>query len=154
MPGGLSTPPASPGKQLTASEPETAAETETTDVLLEAAPARNDDQKSPSKLTISTSTMHPGFNALTCATLLSPDASAGNAADPGTNNLEFSTVLTPELLAVGELVAAMKRVVGVLGSTFDSLGEQTERVASLAPALKAAEQVRIRQLAYLFKTTR
>lgn len=51
-------------------------------------------------------------------------------------------MLTPELLAVGELVASMKRVVGVLGTTFDSLGEQTARVATLAPALKASAQIK------------
>jgi len=58
------------------------------------------------------------------------------------SSVELSVVLTPELLAVGELVAAMRRVVGVLGTTFESLGEQTERVASLAPALKASEQIK------------
>ncbi|KAJ7209693.1 hypothetical protein GGX14DRAFT_631564, partial [Mycena pura] len=57
-------------------------------------------------------------------------------------SLGLETVLTPELIATGELVSALKRVVNVLGSTFDSIGEQTERVASLAPTLKAAEQIK------------
>ncbi|KAJ7125053.1 hypothetical protein C8R44DRAFT_130262 [Mycena epipterygia] len=119
MPGGLSTPPASPGKYLPESEPETA-DTQTTELPAEST-------------TLSTSPMQTSLASLSCATLLSPDAG------PRTNPPEL---ITPELLAVGELVAAMKRVVGVLGTTFDSLGEQTERVASLAPALKASAQIK------------
>ncbi|KAJ6558427.1 hypothetical protein DFH09DRAFT_1162770 [Mycena vulgaris] len=86
--------------------------------------------------------MHPSLASLTCATRLSPDVFSASR----TNSMEPSVVLTPELLAVGELVSAMKRVVGVLGTTFDSLGEQSARVASLAPALKASEQVRVAKL--------
>jgi hypothetical protein len=134
MPGGLSTPPASPGKHLPEGESSITEDSQTTE--------GTNNLKKPPHLTISTSTMHPSLTSLTCATRLSPDAfSPGKRTDLKTNSLELSVVMTPELCAVGELVAAMKRVVGVLGTTFDSLGEQTERVATLAPALKASEQV-------------
>ncbi|KAJ7502913.1 hypothetical protein B0H11DRAFT_609907 [Mycena galericulata] len=136
MPGGLSTPPASPGKHLQETQPESTEDThapKSADLLLHG----TNDKESPPKLTISTSPMQPGLASLSCATRLSP-----NRTGPSGNNLEPSVVLTPELLAVGELVAAMKGVVGALGTTFDSLGVQTERVASLAPALKASEQIK------------
>jgi len=141
MPGYLSTPPASPGKHLTEGEGESATTKGNQTPTTELPPGGTNEEellKAPPKLTISTSPMHNNSLAsLSCATHLSPDRT-----DPGTNSLELSVVLTPELLAVGELVAAMKRVVGVLGTTFDSLGEQTERVATLAPALKAAEHIK------------
>ncbi|KAJ7668526.1 hypothetical protein DFH06DRAFT_202446 [Mycena polygramma] len=132
MPGGLSTPPTSPGKDLLFNTGGMDAPTQRT----------NDLEEMPPKLTISTSMgIHPSLASLSCATRLSADA-LGKRTDPKANG-ELSVVVTPELLAVGELVAAMKRVVGVLGTTFDSLGEQTERVATLAPALKAAEHLKI-----------
>ncbi|KAF7321561.1 hypothetical protein MKEN_00677100 [Mycena kentingensis (nom. inval.)] len=67
-------------------------------------------------------------------------ASSAHRLDVAPLHLEF--VLTDELVAVGELVSSMKRVVGVLGSTFNSLDQQTERVATLAPALKANEELK------------
>ncbi|KAJ7244186.1 hypothetical protein B0H12DRAFT_813248 [Mycena haematopus] len=128
MPGYLSTPPASPRQSQSA----TAEATETNENTYELV--------KPPKLTISTSQMH---NNLECATRLSSNgASNTNANSTNDLGLGLSVVLTPELIAVGELVAAMKRVVGVLSSTFDALGEQTERVATLAPALKAAEYIK------------
>ncbi|KAJ7647631.1 hypothetical protein FB45DRAFT_204767 [Roridomyces roridus] len=109
MPGGLSTPPASPGMKLSEAEM-----TET-----------------PPKIAISTTPMQTSLtSSLSCATRLSP------------SKTEISLVLTPELLAVGELVAAMQGVVSALGTTFDCLGTQSERVATLAPALKASQQIR------------
>jgi hypothetical protein len=141
MPGGLSTPPASPGKHLSKSEPEDSQTTEA------AQDATKEVAKRPETLTISTSLMNSGLASLTCATRLSPEgfSASRNSIQPN-SSVELSVVLTPELLAVGELVAAMRRVVGVLGTTFESLGDQTERVASLAPALKASEQVRLAKL--------
>ncbi|KAJ7039090.1 hypothetical protein C8F04DRAFT_1087060 [Mycena alexandri] len=134
MPGALSTPPPSPGKQLIGGE--------FTAAGLFPNGTHPKDLEKP-KLTVSTSPMNGGFASLTCATRLSPDTlpPSANTTDPTTNTLQLE-VLTPELLAVGELVAAMKRVLGTLGTTFDSLGEQTERVATLAPALNAAEQIK------------
>ncbi|KAJ7188612.1 hypothetical protein C8R46DRAFT_1023912 [Mycena filopes] len=129
MPGELSTPPPSPGKQLTLELPP------------EQTPTKNLEKP---KLTISTSPMNGSLASLACATRLSPNtrSPSGNRTDPIPNDVSSSAVLTPELIAVGELVAAMKRVLGTLGTTFDSLGEQTERVATLAPALKAADQIK------------
>ncbi|KAJ6497742.1 hypothetical protein C8R45DRAFT_138091 [Mycena sanguinolenta] len=128
MPGRyyLSTPPTSPGKL-----PETETEKQTTPIEKSAI-----EQENPSapKLTVSTSQMSNN-DALVCVTW--PSNVNGDA-----NTLGLSVVLTPELLAVGELVAAMKRVVGVLGTTFDALGAQTARVAELGPALKAAEHIK------------
>ncbi|KAJ7782767.1 hypothetical protein B0H16DRAFT_466789 [Mycena metata] len=134
MPGELSTPPPSPGRQFPGGQ-------FTTGELFSDG-THSKDLEEP-KLTISTSPMNSGLASLTCATRLSPDASSplANRTDPTINTLQ-SEVMTPELIAVGELVAAMKRVLGTLGTTFDSLGEQTERVVTLAPALKAAEQIK------------
>jgi len=138
MPGYLYTPPASPGKHPSEGESTTKEHNQTQATELPPnEPNENELKKPPPNLNISTSPMQDSLASLSCATHLSPDRT-----DPKTNGLELSVVLTPELLAVGELVAAMKRVVGVLGTTFDSLGEQTERVATLAPALKAAELIK------------
>ncbi|KAJ7072615.1 hypothetical protein C8F01DRAFT_1104627 [Mycena amicta] len=63
-------------------------------------------------------------------------------SSPAPENMALDFVLTPELLAVGELASAMRRVVSVLSATFNSLEDQAERVATLAPALKASEQLK------------
>nr|GAT57891.1 predicted protein [Mycena chlorophos] len=60
----------------------------------------------------------------------------------GKQPLALNFELTPELIAVGSLVATMKKVIGVLSGTFDALDEQSGRVASLAPTLKAAEHLK------------
>lgn len=44
--------------------------------------------------------------------------------------------------AVNELLQTMKLTLGALGATFDTLGEQTMRVAELGPAIDANHQVR------------
>ncbi|KAJ7729503.1 hypothetical protein DFH07DRAFT_181505 [Mycena maculata] len=143
MPGDFSTPPASPGKHLPESnleptETQTKAESQTTET--DGNGTYKNGNVHPPKLTISTSTMQTSLASLSCATRLSPST---NRTEPNSGNgLELSVVLTPELLAVGELVAAMKGVVGALGTTFDSLGAQAESVASLAPALKVSEQIK------------
>ncbi|KAJ7287272.1 hypothetical protein C8J57DRAFT_1283378 [Mycena rebaudengoi] len=91
-----------------------------------------------STTSILTSTpMQNSLASLTCATPLSPSA----ANDPS-ERWRGSGIITPELLAVGELVAAMKQVLGALGTTFDSLGDQTDRVASLGPGLKVSGQLK------------
>lgn len=55
--------------------------------------------------------------------------------------MSASNIASPDLIALAELFAAMKRTLTTLGTTFDSLGKQTEKMASLAPVVKAAEQV-------------
>lgn len=54
--------------------------------------------------------------------------------------MSASNIASPDLIALAELFAAMKRTLTTLGTTFDSLGKQTEEMASLAPVVKAAEQ--------------
>lgn len=56
-------------------------------------------------------------------------------------SMSASNIASPDLIALAELFAAMKRTLTTLGTTFDSLGKQTEKMASLAPVVKAAEQV-------------
>ncbi|KAK7057515.1 hypothetical protein R3P38DRAFT_2841402 [Favolaschia claudopus] len=134
MPGGLNTPPASPRNQHPVGGEELP---QNNDTRQDGEMLRNEHQKPvPPKLQIPTTQMYASLASLSCATRLSPPNGQGLA-----DNNEGS-VLTPELIAVGELVSAMKRVVGVLGTTFDSLGEQAERVAILAPTLKATEQIK------------
>ncbi|KAJ6576848.1 hypothetical protein B0H10DRAFT_2101776 [Mycena sp. CBHHK59/15] len=123
MPGGLPTPPT---------------ESETAEQVQESSTVNSVTKPSP-KIIIPTSTMQRSLASLTCATPL--DALNSDRVDPNSGN-PSGVVATPELLAVGELVAAMKIVLGALGTTFDALGDQTARVASLGPALKAAEQVK------------
>jgi len=48
----------------------------------------------------------------------------------------------PDLVNLHELVTTMKGTLDHLGGVFDSLGEQTARVASLGPALHATHQIR------------
>ena len=48
---------------------------------------------------------------------------------------------TPDLLAVNELLLTMKSTLSALGKTFDTLGEQTTKVAELGPAIEATHQV-------------
>jgi len=48
----------------------------------------------------------------------------------------------PDLMPLNELVGSMKGALDHLGGVFDSLGEHTARVASLAPALQAAHQIK------------
>ncbi|KAF9517553.1 hypothetical protein BS47DRAFT_507552 [Hydnum rufescens UP504] len=48
----------------------------------------------------------------------------------------------PDLMNLHELVTTMKGTLDHLGGVFDSLGEQTARVASLGPALHATHHIR------------
>lgn len=50
-------------------------------------------------------------------------------------------IVSPEILAMAELLATMKHTISTLHSTFESLGDQTEKIASLGPAINASEQV-------------
>lgn len=47
----------------------------------------------------------------------------------------------PEVEAVQEILGTMKGALAALGMTFDSLGEQTSRVAALGPVLENANQI-------------
>lgn len=52
-----------------------------------------------------------------------------------------STAAAHDMEAVDELLATMKRMLGALGSTFDTLGEQTIKVATVPVAIRAAYEV-------------
>lgn len=47
----------------------------------------------------------------------------------------------PDLQAVNDLVSTMKFTLTALSKTFETLGDQTSRVADLGPALQATHQV-------------
>ncbi|KAF8584311.1 hypothetical protein K439DRAFT_1567723 [Ramaria rubella] len=72
--------------------------------------------------------------------------SASQAVSPRTNYTSPGTGLTtqaplPEVEAVQEILMTMKGALSALGMTFDSLGEQTSKVAALGPALENAQQI-------------
>ncbi|KAF8320332.1 hypothetical protein DL93DRAFT_1833567 [Clavulina sp. PMI_390] len=48
----------------------------------------------------------------------------------------------PDMAPLNDLVGSMKGTLDHLGGVFDSLGEHTARVASIAPALQAAHQIK------------
>jgi hypothetical protein len=52
-----------------------------------------------------------------------------------------TTTPAPDLSDVDELLTTMKQTLGTLGATFDTLGEQTARIATLGPAMDSAHQV-------------
>ena len=51
------------------------------------------------------------------------------------------SVPAPNTEAINELLGTMRQTLATLGATFDHLGEQTTRIASLGPALDAQHQV-------------
>jgi len=55
--------------------------------------------------------------------------------------LVFSGIVSPDMLAVGEVLSTMKLTLNALSTTFDALGEQTEKVVTLGPAMEASGQV-------------
>jgi len=60
---------------------------------------------------------------------------------PGVALSRASSYAGPEFGPLQELVATMKGTLDHLGGVFDTLGEQTARVASLGPALHTAHQI-------------
>lgn len=52
-----------------------------------------------------------------------------------------STTPAPDLTEIEELLVTMKQTLGALSVTFDTLGEQTARIAVLGPAMDTAHQV-------------
>ena len=66
---------------------------------------------------------------------LSPTKSSQNTISMGDN------APTSDLLAVSELLSTMKSTLSALGKTFETLGEQTSKVAELGPAMEATHQV-------------
>jgi len=56
---------------------------------------------------------------------------------PGNHSINQS----PDVAGLEQLRQTMQTTLGVLGSTFDYLGEQTARVAALGPAVEASHQI-------------
>lgn len=52
-----------------------------------------------------------------------------------------TTTPAPDLTEIEDLLTTMKKTLAALGATFDSLGEQTARIATLGPAIDSAHQV-------------
>lgn len=52
-----------------------------------------------------------------------------------------SAAVVQDMAVVEELLDTMKQMLGTLGATFDSLGEQTMKVATLPAAIDAVHQV-------------
>lgn len=72
---------------------------------------------------------------------IAPSTGTTRYAKAPLKTVSASNIASPDLIALAEFFAAMKRTLGTMGATFDSLGKQTEKMASLAPAAKSAEQV-------------
>jgi hypothetical protein len=56
-------------------------------------------------------------------------------------SLRTSTIKSEDRTVVDELLDTMKQMLGTLGATFDTLGEQTMKVATLPAAMDAVHQV-------------
>jgi hypothetical protein len=57
--------------------------------------------------------------------------------------IDGKAIISPEIKALSELLGTMKLTLSALGSTFNIIGKQTEKVAALAPAIKASEEVSV-----------
>ncbi|KAK7045649.1 hypothetical protein VNI00_007482 [Paramarasmius palmivorus] len=55
--------------------------------------------------------------------------------------IDSKAIISPEIKALSELLGTMKLTLGALGSTVHIIGKQTEKVAALAPAIKASEEI-------------
>ena len=66
---------------------------------------------------------------------------AGVAALAGNAALPARSAVNQDLEVVHELLGTMKLMLGTLGSTFDVLGDQTIKVATLPAAIDAVHQV-------------
>jgi hypothetical protein len=60
---------------------------------------------------------------------------------PQTTMTALTALEGPDTSELNELLDVMKKTLAALGSTFDALGQQTTKVASLAPAMDSAYQV-------------
>lgn len=58
-----------------------------------------------------------------------------------TAGLAYPTAASPNIIALAELFATLKHTLTTLSVMFGGIGNQTEKLVSLGPATKAAEQV-------------
>ena len=70
-----------------------------------------------------------------------PTHSVQDLWTPKTGYTALTVLDQPDLSDLNELLATMKQTLGSLGATFDTLGQQTARVAAIGPALETANQV-------------
>lgn len=66
---------------------------------------------------------------------------SGGTLTPRTPRTPGTPFPTANTQAVNDLLILMKSNLNTLGATFDSLGEQSAKVASLGPALDTAHQI-------------
>jgi hypothetical protein len=76
----------------------------------------------------------------TCATPLTSKNPSGKDGDKQ-SEAPVSAHISPDMLAIAELLCAMKRTVGAVSDTCESLGVQTAKVMDLAPAIQLSGQV-------------
>jgi hypothetical protein len=58
-----------------------------------------------------------------------------------TAGLAAATTASPDIIALADLFGTLKHTLTTLSVMFGEIGNQTEKLASLGPATKAAEQV-------------
>jgi hypothetical protein len=66
--------------------------------------------------------------------------SAFSATCP-TELTSHQSAISPDMTVIADLLSTMKETLSLLGSTFDSLGDQTTRVAELGPAIEISKHV-------------
>ena len=92
--------------------------------------------ESPKQRRISLSTRLTGLN-----THAASGGSSDGATGAPTSSTAVPSIRDPTAVAVSDLLGTMQNTLKALGNTFDVLGEQTIRVASLGPAVDALSQV-------------
>ncbi|KAF8891740.1 hypothetical protein BD779DRAFT_144886 [Infundibulicybe gibba] len=93
----------------------------------------------------------PKIISVTCPTPTSlSDTSTLNSQMPAIKanarhkqpDVPLASCVNADILAMADVFSTMKRTLGDLSASFDILGQQTEKMSSLAPALKATEQLK------------
>ncbi|KAI0918910.1 hypothetical protein AcV5_001968 [Taiwanofungus camphoratus] len=89
------------------------------------------------------SAYHSRIDHLNSETMLTTPTSPGSAATPALASRDTTAPYGPDLQAVNELLGTMKLTLSTLGVTFDTLSDQTVKLAALGPAISAIHQVDI-----------
>lgn len=87
------------------------------------------------------SAYHSRIDHLNSETMLTTPTSPGSAATPALASRDTTAPYGPDLQAVNELLGTMKLTLSTLGVTFDTLSDQTVKLAALGPAISAIHQV-------------
>ncbi|KAM5531112.1 hypothetical protein V8D89_015226 [Ganoderma adspersum] len=96
--------------------------------------------ESPKQRRVSLEARLTGLNVSTHGHSASGGSSDGATGAP-TSSTAVPSIRDPTAVAVSDLLGTMQNTLKALGNTFDVLGEQTIRVASLGPAVDALSQI-------------